>query len=95
MLFNIPIIAYDCTAIPYTLGGSGVLVEDKDPALVSKIIDIIVTDEVVKQEILRGQQERLAFFNSEIVSGQVLEIIEKVTNYSHTYNERLLNGKDR
>jgi len=78
MLFDIPIIAYDCTAIPYTLGGSGVLVDDKDPVLVSKIIDIIIKDETVKHEIIKGQQERLEFFNSERVSGQVLEIIEKV-----------------
>jgi len=79
MLFDIPIIAYESTAIPYTLSGSGVLVDDKDPALISKIIDIIVTDETVRHEIIKGQQERLEFFNSEKVSCQVLKIIDKVT----------------
>ncbi len=59
MFFDVPIIAYNSSAIADTLGGSGVLVDDKDPVLVSKLIERIVTDKPLRNSILSTQRKRL------------------------------------
>ena len=65
MFFKIPIIAYDSSAIGSTLGGSGVLLQDKDPVLVSRIIDRIVTDKELREQIIAEQSKRLEAFSYE------------------------------
>lgn len=63
MTFDIPILAYHSSAIPYTLGNSGVIFKEKDHKVVAEIINSIVTDEKLKTEIIRKQKERLDFFD--------------------------------
>lgn len=67
MFFDVPIIAYDSSAISDTLGGSGVLINDKDPVYVSMLIDRIVRDEKLKEAIVTKQRKRLADFSYENV----------------------------
>lgn len=62
MFFNVPIIAYDSSAIADTLGGSGILINDKDPVLVSMLIDRVVSDNALREHILEKQRERLKDF---------------------------------
>jgi len=78
MMFNIPIIAYDSTVIPYILNGSGILVDEKNPVLISKIIDRIVSNDNIKNEIINKQREQLETFNSENVFNKLMEIIKKI-----------------
>ncbi len=63
MTFDIPILAYHSSAIPYTLANSGVIFREKDHKVVAEIINSIVTDEKLKTEIIRKQKERLDFFD--------------------------------
>ncbi len=65
MFFDVPIIAYDSSAIADTLGGSGILIDDKDPVFVSMLIDRLVNDKELKEHILKKQRERLAYFSYE------------------------------
>ncbi len=67
MFFDVPIIAYNSSAIPDTLGGSGVLIDEKDPVLVSMLIDRIVNDEVLRSSIIEKQRERLKDFSYESI----------------------------
>ncbi len=76
MYFNVPIIAFGSTAIPYTLGGSGILVDDKDPVLIAKIIDRIVSDQNLRTAIIAKQKIRLNDFSYEKVSNRFLDMIE-------------------
>jgi len=78
MMFNVPIVAYNSTAIPYTLGESGVLVDEKNPVLISKIINSIVNNDDIKQEIIKGQQERLRYFDSNKIFNQIQNVIQQV-----------------
>jgi glycosyltransferase involved in cell wall biosynthesis len=59
MVFDLPVIAYDCTAVPYTLDGAGVLIRNKKVEYVAELIDIVVRQKKWKQEIILGQQQRL------------------------------------
>ncbi len=62
MYFDVPIVAYDATAVPYTLGGAGVLVREKRYDVVAEMIDLLVTDADLRQRIIARQRERLRYF---------------------------------
>lgn len=75
MFFNVPIIAYSSCAVPYTMGGSGLVVDTKDPVEISLLIDRVVNDDKLRQHIIEGQKKRLEFFsydNSKAVLEKVL-----------------------
>ena len=65
MYFEVPVIAYDCCAVPWTLGGSGVVVDSKDPAELALLINRVVSDSELKQKIIDGQKKRLEDFSYE------------------------------
>jgi len=68
MYFNVPIVAYASCAVPDTLGGSGILLQDKDPVFTAAVIDRLVTDEALRASVLEKQRRRLADFSYEKVS---------------------------
>lgn len=72
MFFDIPIIAYDSTAIASTLGGSGFLIKEKNPTEIAGAVDYIIKNEEVKRTILEGQRERLADFDHDSIENQFL-----------------------
>lgn len=78
MFFETPIVAYASTAIPGTLGGSGVLVETKEPETVAETMNHMMQDAEYRSEILKKQNERLKDFAYESIRGQILDEIEKV-----------------
>lgn len=67
MYFNVPVIAYDSSAISSTLGGSGLLIDSKDPVETAMLIDRLVKDNDLKNEVVKGQNERLKYFSYENV----------------------------
>lgn len=64
MIFDLPIIAFDCTAVPFTLDGSGVLIEHKKVDYIAELIDIVAHRKPLRKEIILGQQQRLERFKS-------------------------------
>ena len=62
MYFQVPVIAYDCAAIGGTLGGSGLLVSDKDPLLLAGAVNRLRTDDELRNAILENQKIRLQSF---------------------------------
>ncbi len=79
MYFDVPIIAYDSSAIGDTLGGSGLLLEKKDPAIVAEAVNLVVTDRDLREKILKGQRQRLAFFEHDRIKAQLREIMDRFT----------------
>ncbi|MBR5682046.1 MAG: glycosyltransferase [Ruminococcus sp.] len=67
MFFDIPIIAYDTSAISDTLGGSGVLLDNNDPVFAAEVINRVLTDEKLRESIIEGQRRRLEDFSYERV----------------------------
>ena len=72
MFFDVPVVAYDSTAIAGTLGGSGFLLKEKNPAETAGAIDYILKREEVKKTILEGQRERLKDFDHDLIEKQFL-----------------------
>ena len=65
MFFDVPVIAYDTSAISDTLGGSGVLLDNNDPIFAAAVIDRVLTDEKLRESIIEGQRRRLEDFSYE------------------------------
>lgn len=63
MYFDVPIVAYDSSAIADTLGGSGLLLPEKTPLLMAGAISRILTDSELKERILENQRSRLQDFS--------------------------------
>jgi len=62
MYFKIPIIAYHSTAIPYTLGDTGILVNNKDYEEIAELVNLLVEDDELRRKIVKKQTERLNDF---------------------------------
>lgn len=65
MFFDVPVIAYDTSAISDTLGGSGVLLDSNDPVFAAAVIDRVLTDDKLRESIIAGQRRRLEDFSYE------------------------------
>ncbi|MBK8905045.1 MAG: glycosyltransferase [Anaerolineaceae bacterium] len=80
MRFNLPVIAYDCTAVPEVLGSSGVLIKQKRFDVIAELIHQIQTDTDLKQKIIWQQQQQVQKFAPERVLEQMHTLIELVVN---------------
>jgi glycosyltransferase involved in cell wall biosynthesis len=55
MVHRVPIIAYRSTAVEYTLGSAGVMVDDKDPRLVAQIAHLLCDNPAYRQQVIADQ----------------------------------------
>ena len=77
MYFDVPVIALDTSAVAGTLGGSGFLLNDSDPLLVSGVIERIMNDTGLHQQLIEGQRERLADFSYDRIKELFSEQLRK------------------
>jgi len=77
MLFELPIIAYDCTAVGETMAGGGILLPEKTPQVVAEAIDILMNDKSIKNRIIHNQKVRLNDFDNEIIEKKFIELLKK------------------
>ncbi len=62
MYFDLPVLAYNATAVPGTLGKAGILFNHKDYEALAEMVDLLVEDKHLRQHILLGQQKRVKMF---------------------------------
>jgi len=74
MYFDLPIIAYKAAAIPDTMGNSGIVIDEKNPALTAKLIEKLTLNTAFRQAVVSKQQDRLKDFSYEKTS----EIFKKL-----------------
>tara|TARA_B100000315_G_scaffold212472_1_gene209862 strand:- start:5570 stop:6634 length:1065 start_codon:yes stop_codon:yes gene_type:complete len=78
MYFDIPIIAYSSTGIPYTLGESGILLKEKNYLEIAELIDLVISDKVIRDKIISNQKNKLSQFETDKVADKFIEYIEEV-----------------
>lgn len=78
MFFDIPIIAYNSTAIPYTLGESGVLVNKKNFEEIAEMIYLIVIDKKLRDKIIKKQRIQLEQFGKSEIEERLKGYIDSV-----------------
>ncbi len=59
MAFDLPVIAYHSTGVPYAMGGAGVLLRVKRYDLIAELMDLLTQDKALRQRIIAGQRRRL------------------------------------
>lgn len=60
MYFDVPVLAYKASAVPYTLGSSGLQVAQKDYPLIAELIDQLMTHPTLRDNLLSRQRQHLA-----------------------------------
>lgn len=78
MYFGLPIIANNSCAIPETLGGSGILVKEKNFTELAEIIQLCVEDGDFRDKIIAGEKKRLEEFSPEKTENKLKEIIQSL-----------------
>jgi glycosyltransferase involved in cell wall biosynthesis len=84
MYFGIPIIAYNATAVPYTLANCGVMVNEKRYNEIAEMIHLLITDERLRKRIIAVQNERLRDFKRSKTEGELRKYIEQLNNSTET-----------
>ena len=59
MHFDVPVVAYRAAAVPDTVAGAGVLLDDKDPLVVASAVDRVLTDDPLRSELAKAGRERV------------------------------------
>jgi glycosyltransferase involved in cell wall biosynthesis len=68
MIFDLPVIALDSTAVPYTLGEAGILIRDSRPDYVAELVDIVAHDQGLRGKLVaagRRELEKIRRFERE------------------------------
>ena len=62
MWWNLPVVAFGTTAIPDTVLDAGVVLRNKQPAVVAAAVDRVMHDERLRTELIEAGQRRVADF---------------------------------
>lgn len=79
MAFDLPVVAYGSTAVPYTLGGSGLVFTEKDFPLVGELLESVRTDSSLRGRVIASQRARLEAFSPDAVRAALRDALERVT----------------
>jgi glycosyltransferase involved in cell wall biosynthesis len=75
MYFDVPTIAYNSSAVSYTLGDAGVLVNEKNFKEIAEMVDILVRDNEIREKVIKSQRKRFNDFNRDRLRNSLKEYI--------------------
>ncbi|MBL7201589.1 MAG: glycosyltransferase family 4 protein [Anaerolineae bacterium] len=78
MHFGLPVVAFKSSAVPETLGGSGVLLREKDHASVAELIGLLMEDGDLRSRITARQRERLEDFVPDRVQIRLQQLLREL-----------------
>ncbi len=78
MLAELPIVAYGSSAIPWTLGDGGLVLDEKPPSLVAEAIVETMSSSSLRRRLDNGRQTRLEFHGASAVEERLTAFIEAV-----------------
>lgn len=73
---QVPVISHPSGAIPEVAGDAALLVEDRDPAVLAELINLVVTDGGLRAELARRGLSRLAAFSRAPMETKLRETVE-------------------
>lgn len=77
MHFDIPVMARATAAVPETMGGAGVLVEEMNYAEMAEMLDLMTSEGLFRQRLLEGQRLRLARYREQTVEESLMLLLER------------------
>ena len=78
MVFNTPILAYRAAAVPETLGYAGIVLEDRKPVYVAKMIQNVVDNKPLHKTLVALMQKRLDYFSYEKTTKRFEEYLKAI-----------------
>ena len=78
MHLDVPVVAYAAAALPETVADAGILLPDKDPALVAEAVHRVLSDAPMRARLLEAGHERVAHFATERTAKVRTEILTRV-----------------
>jgi glycosyltransferase involved in cell wall biosynthesis len=79
MIFDLPVIALASTAVPTTLGGAGILVNDGRPDRVAELVDRVARDAALRAKLVESGRRELrkfkAFPREEFLLGRFKDVM--------------------
>ena len=82
MYFDVPIVAAPHSAVPYTLGDSGVLLDESSPLQAAGAIDALISNEDLRNSVIIRQRERLSDFSYHTIRSQFETYLSKFVRHS-------------
>ncbi len=64
MYFDLPVVAYHSSAVPFTLGDSGIIFREKKIDEVAELVHRVIYDESLRKSIIYSQRRRLEYFRN-------------------------------
>ena len=78
MLCELPVLAYASTAVPYTLGGAGLLVQRKDFPLMAELLSSLLLDALVLERHRAAGRRRAAELAPERTLNHLVEMLGSI-----------------
>lgn len=78
MYYNIPVLAFASSGVPFTMGEAGVLIQLKEHLIIAEVVNEIITNKALRMQLLGTQKTRLEAFSPDIVHTQLRACIEAV-----------------
>lgn len=75
MTLDVPVVAHAAGAVPETLDGAGVLMNEKHFDLIAEVLGHVTEDEALRKAILRGQRERLSRYEGQDLAGDLKQFL--------------------
>jgi glycosyltransferase involved in cell wall biosynthesis len=78
MSAGLPVVAFDRGAVPEVLGGSGVLVSDKDPFALAAAIATLLGDAVRRTALIEGGRRRVAELDLDSATNRFVDLLVRL-----------------
>ncbi|MDP1822471.1 MAG: glycosyltransferase [Archangium sp.] len=60
MAADVPVLAFGAAAVPETMGGRGIVFDEKHFAALAELVQLVTTDVALREKLVSGQRERVA-----------------------------------
>lgn len=76
MFFNVPIVAFNSTAIPATLNDSAIIFDTNDYLEVAELLNYVLSNKKIKDGVIAKQSKRLNDFKIDVISQKLRSILD-------------------
>ena len=74
---GVPIVAYGVTAVPETVGGAGLVLDDKSPVPFAAAVARVLQDAMLRAVLVRAGRERAAGFDLEASTRRFVSLVRQ------------------
>lgn len=78
MAAGVPVVAYACTAVPETVAGAGVVLEQKDPLTVAAAVHRVLSDGSLRASLVAAGRRRAADFSLAVTERRFADVMTKL-----------------